>query len=388
MHDKDFGKQFFMSQYSSNIILEIELIDFVNKKKPMFDMTFQEKMKAAEEFKAKGNQLFKEKLFDRASNNYKEGLTYLETVIEEKYQSEMAGIMKSLQLNICVCLNSLSLWKESKTYSDKVLQRDLNNPKARYLRGIAEKNLLLFDEALEDFNVSFKQNPSDERIKFEIESVKELVKKMEAKEKKSLKNFFKTDLYSEKDPILIKVPKYNPTNPKVFMKISVGKAMYEIVIELFKAQVPKTVENFRCICTGEKSTGGNKLYYGGFKFYKLVKGLMIEGGDIENDDGTGEKSIYYDRFTAETTHIEHSEPGLLTTVANEPKGNDSKFCIMLAPAQEFNMTHTVFGRIIKGLELLEVISKLDIDEKGMPKEWVVIEKCGIFEDTIDPQPSL
>jgi len=368
---------------SKKYTLEIELIDFVSKRKPMYEMNFEEKKQAVEELKAKGNKHFKEKLFKEACENYKEGIIYLDSVIEAKYQSAISDLWKTLQLNLCVCLNSISEWKESKICADKVLQRDLDNPKAHYLRGIAEKNLLLFDEALDDFTKALHINPSDERIKYEIEKVKEELKKIGVKEKKSMVKLFKEKtLYSEKDPVVVKVPEYDASNPQVYMNIKIGiRDPIKIVIELFKRFVPKTVENFRCLCTGEKSTGVNKLYYGGSKFYKLIKGHMLEGGDIEHNNGTGGKSIYLGKFTPEITHIEHSEAGLLSTVANEPKGTDSKFFILFSPAQGLDMTHTVFGRIVKGLDLLSELNNIEINEKNEPKELVMIESCGIYEDS-------
>jgi cyclophilin family peptidyl-prolyl cis-trans isomerase len=344
-------------------------------------MNFEEKKDAVEELKAKGNKHFKEKMFKEACENYKEGITYLDSIVEARYQSAISDLWKALQLNLCVCLNSMNAWKESKMCADKVLQRDLDNPKAYYLRGIAEKNLLLFDEALDDLTKALHTNPSDERIKYEIEKVKEELKKIGAKEKKSMVKLFKEQtLYSEKDPVVVKVPEYDESNPKVYMDIRVGtRDTIKIVIELFKGLAPKTAENFRCLCTGEKSTGVNKLYYGGFRFYKLIKGYILEGGDIENNNGTGGKSIYLGKFTPEITHIEHSEVGLLSTVDNEPKGSDSKFFILLSSAQGLDTTHTVFGRIIKGLDLLMEVNNIEVDEKNKPKESIIIESCGMYE---------
>eukprot|EP00826_Nyctotherus_ovalis_P063959 TRINITY_DN9376_c0_g2_i1.p1 TRINITY_DN9376_c0_g2~~TRINITY_DN9376_c0_g2_i1.p1 ORF type:complete len:459 (+),score=173.69 TRINITY_DN9376_c0_g2_i1:107-1483(+) len=367
---------------SKEFVLEVELVDFVNKKKPMYNMVFEEKKLAVEELKAKGNENFKKQMFAEAAQNYREGLTYLDTVVEARYQSAISDIWKSLQLNLCICLNALSSWKESKGCADKVLQRDLDNPKAHYLRGIAEKHLLLFDEALQDFNKALLKNPSDERIKYEIEAVKEQLKKLSTKEKEAMKKLFKAEtLYSEKEEVVVKLPEYDPSNPQVYMDIKIGKRNpIKIVIELFKKYVPKTVENFRCLCTGELSTGGNKLYYGASSFYKLAKGRMLEGGDIEKNNGTGGKSIYVGKFTAELTHLEHSAAGLLSTVANEPKGTDSKFFILLSPAQGLDVDHTVFGRIIKGLELLKELESVEVDEKDAPKESISIENCGMYEE--------
>eukprot|EP00826_Nyctotherus_ovalis_P010929 TRINITY_DN12851_c0_g3_i3.p1 TRINITY_DN12851_c0_g3~~TRINITY_DN12851_c0_g3_i3.p1 ORF type:complete len:485 (+),score=163.83 TRINITY_DN12851_c0_g3_i3:48-1502(+) len=375
-----------IAKVSNEFVLEMELLAAVDKKRPLEDITLEEKVKLAEETKAKGNGHFKQKQYKEACGCYREGLGYLDSVMERKRRAEFFPLWSSLQLNLCVCLNSMGQWRESKRGCDRVVKRSKDHSKARYLRGIAEKNMAMFDEALADLEASLAQNPADERIKYEIESTKELKKQAEAKTRKSLEKIFKSEsLYSEKESAMLKVPEYDPKNPKVFMEVQIREEKKRIVIELYEKLAPKVVENFKCLCTGEKATEADQLCYKGCKFNKLVKDFMLEGGDIEKGDGTGCKSIYGGRFTDEVNWVDHAVPGLLSTGVD--KLNDSKFFIVFKPAPWLNKKHTVFGRIIQGLDFIKDLEKVEVDDKNVPKEPLFIADCGLFTDSIESPDS-
>lgn len=78
----------------------------------------------------------------------------------------------------------------------------------------------------------------------------------------------------------------DPTNPTVFFDIQIGEDTPErIEIELFKTHVPKTAENFRALCTGEKGVGklGKPLHYKASHFHRLIKEFMLQGGDFTQE---------------------------------------------------------------------------------------------------------
>lgn len=374
---------------NETLYMEVELVDFVNKKKPIMDMSKEEKLKTAEEFKSKGNEKFRAKLMKEAIECYTEGLNYVDSILElDQPTEEQKQIWISLRLNCCVCLNNLGNWAESKKSSDKVIERYPNNAKAKYLRGIAEKNLLLYDDALSDLNFAFSANPQDEKMKYEIESVKEKKKAQQDKEKRTYEKMFKKEsgLYSEKKLDICKVPLYDVSNPRVFLDIQIGKDpanTKKIIIELFAKFVQKAAENFRCLCTGEKSNENQKLCYKGSVFHKLVKGFSLDGGDIEKGDGTGGMSIYGKSFLDEDVWYDHDRYGLISMVNTGPNTNSSQFMIMLCAAQWLNKKHIVFGRIVKGTSGIKEIEQIPIDEKGKPKQELIISNCGMYTENID-----
>ncbi|KAJ8453013.1 hypothetical protein Cgig2_014776 [Carnegiea gigantea] len=168
------------------------------------------------------------------------------------------------------------------------------------------------------------------------------------------------------------------SNPKVFFDVTIGgRPGGRIVMELFADVVPKTAENFRALCTGEKGIGesGKPLHYKHSYFHRVIPQFMCQGGDITAGNGTGGESIYGDRFEDENFVKKHTGPGILSMGNAGPDTNRSQFFICTAKAEWLDGTHCVFGEVVEGMDVVKAIEKVGTSS-GRTSEPVAIADCG------------
>ncbi|KAK3871989.1 hypothetical protein Pcinc_022894 [Petrolisthes cinctipes] len=167
-------------------------------------------------------------------------------------------------------------------------------------------------------------------------------------------------------------------NPYVFIDVKIGDEVTgRIVLELFADVCPRTAENFRALCTGEKGVGkkGFPLHYKGCRFHRIIENFMIQGGDFTNHDGTGGESIYDEKFDDENFDLKHSSDGILSMANAGPNTNGSQFFITLAETPHLDGKHVVCGKVVKGLGVTKILGKLKT-EGDKPIERCEIYDCG------------
>lgn len=181
-------------------------------------------------------------------------------------------------------------------------------------------------------------------------------------------------------------PKYetDPKNPQVFFDISIDdKPAGRVVMELFADTVPKTAENFRALCTGEKGMGksGKPLSFKGSSFHRIIPGFMCQGGDFTRGNGTGGESIYGEKFADESftgKAGKHFGPGTLSMANAGPNTNGSQFFLCTAPTPWLDGKHVVFGQVLKGYDVIKKMEEVG-SRSGQTSKKVTITNCGKVE---------
>lgn len=175
------------------------------------------------------------------------------------------------------------------------------------------------------------------------------------------------------------------TRSRTYFDISVdGVNQGRIVFELFNDVTPKTCENFRALCTGEKGNtkSGVPLSYKGCPFHRVIKNFMAQGGDFTNQNGTGGESIYGEKFDDENFEMKHEKAGLLSMANAGPGTNGSQFFILFEPQPHLDGKHVVFGEVHKGMGLVRHMEKLG-SSGGETSKKIVIADCGELKEGED-----
>ena len=196
-------------------------------------------------------------------------------------------------------------------------------------------------------------------------------------------------------------------NPRVFMDLQIGgRRAGRLVIELFADVVPRTAENFRCLCTGERGLGhksGKALHFRNSIFHRVIKGFMKQGGDFQHSErpractlrslahtrllralrsavnGTGGESIYGGKFEDENFTMMHNGAGVLSMANSGKNTNGSQFFVTFRKTEHLDDKHVVFGRIVDGMDLVYEIEACETAEGDRPLDPIIVAKCGELE---------
>ncbi|KAK2747919.1 peptidyl-prolyl cis-trans isomerase cpr6 [Myotisia sp. PD_48] len=189
--------------------------------------------------------------------------------------------------------------------------------------------------------------------------------------------------------------------PRVYFDITTGgRPEGRVIFELFTDVVPKTADNFRALCTGEKGNGKTSvpLCYKGMQvkppgerlkfelttfysalgsiFHRIIKQFMIQGGDFTEFNGTGGESIYGEKFDDENFDLKHDRPFLLSMANSGPATNGSQFFITTVPTPHLDGKHVVFGEVINGKGIIRKLETTPTDASDKPHSEIKVVDCG------------
>lgn len=171
-------------------------------------------------------------------------------------------------------------------------------------------------------------------------------------------------------------PKKGPkVTAKVWFDIQIGdEKAGRVEIGVFGKTVPKTAKNFVELAKKPEGKG-----YKNSKFHRVIKDFMIQGGDFTKGDGTGGESIYGARFADENFKLKHYGAGWLSMANAGKDTNGSQFFITTKQTPWLDGRHVVFGKIIKGMDVVRKIENSKTDSRDKPERDVIIIDCGAVE---------
>ena len=336
------------------------------------EMTYEERLDKGKKLKEKGVELFKEGNITSARDLFSRAIIYLENM-DRNNKAGIEGLnLYAITLsNLCNCYNKQKEYDAVANFATKGLKiKEL--PKLYYFRSIAYANIYELDLARRDLEylknlLAEKEREKDEDVKY----VNQLIEN-----KKAISN--KINLTKEiflKNRILVSPPKQqNKENPIVFFYLEIGNKLHKrIEIELFKDKAPIISEYFRCLCTGEKS---EKMHFKEKAFHRVIKNFIIEGGYIKNEDNDESSLLSKNLFEIKDFFYSHNREGLLSKAIKNKDRNSFEFSITLKDANILDKTNIVFGQVLKGMEVVKEIEKIETDSQNKPKTKVIISNCG------------
>lgn len=353
----------------------------------------KEKLDRIKWLRQNGNKWFAQRNYTRAKQRYKMSARAAEMDADTKLEASPA------HANIAACcLQSGGDLMEALEACNKALELDEKNIKAWYRRGRVLIAKDAFAAARDDLKRALEIDPKNAAVRQAFADLKQKQEDMKKRARKAFAGCFdkmagfasnkrRSDAgietpVSDLQPSSSKLAVHVGELKRCFMDIAIdSEPAGRIVFELFNDTVPNTVENFRCLCTGEKV-----LTYKNSKFHRVIKNFMIQGGDITRRDGTGGTSIFGDSFEDEKFIDIHNRPGLLSMANNGPNTNNSQFFITTASScPHLDGKHVVFGRVAQGMDVVLKIEDVStVGPNDVPAVDCTVIDCGELDPIFIP----
>ena len=384
---------------NSNLIFHVELLGFKEKQKEKWELTPEERMAKALQLKDEGTKEFTAGKYDTAASLYKDAAEYVneggdDEDDDETLPDEEKDVYIKCMANAAMCYVKVKQWSDVIDCCNQVFakapEEKATNVKVLYRRGLAKMYTGDLHAAKTDLMTAYSIDATNKDVRKAIQELKTKNADVKKKEKAAFGGMFgKVSMYDDKEGVL--QPNIMGDNPHVYFDIQHGnKSLGKIVMQLYKDIVPKTAENFRALCTGDKGLGkvsGKPLHYKGSTFHRVIKDFMIQGGDFTNGDGTGGESIYGEKFADENFKLKHTKAGLLSSANAGPNTNGSQFFITSRETPHLDGKHVVFGEVVEGMDVALEIELVSKNENDKPDVDVVIVDCGMMPSDYKP-PSL
>ena len=159
-------------------------------------------------------------------------------------------------------------------------------------------------------------------------------------------------------------------NPVIkVINVEIETTMGNIEAELYPEEAPKTVENF--------VTLAKKGFYNGIQFHRVIPDFMIQTGDPTGTGRGGPGYSFGDEFSP---HLTHDKAGVLSMANSGPNTNGSQFFITDAPTPWLDKKHSIFGRVIKGMDVVEAIAHAPVDHHDRPRQPILMKKVVILDN--------